>query len=319
MVAAPRLPPAARLESAPVRTLLALALVTLAAVTEARAAEVVVLKWKDIGPYNEAVDGLREKLGDRATIIDLGADEKQGAAFARQAKSADLKVVVAVGAAAARIARQELGKVPLVYCMVLQPEKESLSGEGITGVQMRIPYEPQFELLRTVLPKTRVVGVVFDPSKSNDEVTIAKQEAAQKGLELISVGVKSESEVPAAIGELADKKVDVLWLSGDSTVLKADSFPALAEACRARKLPIMGYQVSFVKSGALIALATSYRKMGLQAAGMAMKVMGGADISEVPVEAPDGNVMALNLAVAKGLGITIPESIIAMADVLVEE
>lgn len=285
----------------------------------AEGADVVVLKWKNIGPYNEAVEGLRATLGEKATIIDLGGDERGGGALAKQAKAANPKVVVAFGSSAARIARAELGGIPLVYCMVLQPERENLSGSAITGVQMRIPYEPQFELLRTVLPKTKKVGVVFDPSKSNDEVTIAKQEAAQKELELVSVGVSSEKEVVGALDELVAQQVDVLWLSGDSTVLRPDSFPDLAAACLQRKLPIMGYQVSFVKAGALVALATSYERMGKQAAKLAEKVLAGTSIRDLPVEAPDGNIMAVNKKVAKQLGITIPDSIVLMADVVVEE
>ena len=279
---------------------------------------VVIFKTKSIGPYNQAVAGFRSACKAPITEFDMNGDDAQGLALVEQIRASEPEVIFAVGTKAARIAKEKFSELPIVFCMVLNPDRNGVLGPNTTGVLLQIPYSRQFKLLKTVLPTVKVVGVLYDPSKTRDNVSVARQEAQLLEIDLVPIEVSSEKEVPNGLRELLDRKVDMLWLTTDSTVLNKDTFAYIVTYTLERNVPLMAYQASFVKAGAFLALAPSYEGIGEQASRMTEKILQGSAVSELPVEDPDGNLLALNMKVAQQIGLEVPLGVVDLADEVVE-
>jgi putative ABC transport system substrate-binding protein len=169
--------------------------------------EIAILKSSDIAAYNHAVSGLQAELADTATltVYDLEGDVTRGKKLARKIRASDAALVIAVGLKAALAAKIELVDVPVIYCMVLDPEKYDLRASNLTGISLRVPIERQFNTIHALLPNLKQLGVLYDPEKTAPLVDEARRVAARLGFELVEHKVHAEKELPSAIRALLPK------------------------------------------------------------------------------------------------------------------
>ena len=299
-------------------SILLVASVIFGAAPAVNAAGVVIFKTKDIGPYNQAVEGFLSQVKQKPVVFDMNGDDRQGLAMVEQIRSLEPQVVFAVGTKAAKIAKEKFPEFPVIFSMVLNPDRNGVLGPNTTGILLQIPYTRQFQLLKTIMPNVKVVGVLFDPAKTEDNVTLAVQEAQQVGVKLVPVEVASEKDVPSGLRELLAQNIDLLWLTTDSTVLNKDTFAYIVTATLEKNIPLMAYQSSFVRAGAFVALAPSYPGIGEQAGKMATRILQGTKVTDIPIEPPDGNNLALNLKVAGQIGISVKQDVIDLAEIVVK-
>lgn len=284
----------------------------------ASAQGIVIFKTKDIGPYNQAIEGFQGECKTKVTVLDMGGDDQTGLKMVEQIRAAKPDAILAIGTKAAKISKEKFPDVPVIFCMVLNPDKNGVLGPNTTGVLLQIPYARQFLTIKTIMPSVTTVGVLFDPSKTEDNVKLAAQEAQQLGVTVVPVEVDSEKAVPNGLRDLMTKNIGLLWLTADSTVLNKDTFAYIVTATLEKNIPVMAYQSSFVKNGAFVALAPSYTGIGRQAGKMANKLIAGTKVSDIPVEPPEEDNLALNLKVAGQIGIKVPPSVVDIAEVVVQ-
>ncbi len=282
---------------------------------QARAYEIAILKSADIAAYNEAVNGFKAGMPNSTTFseYDLQGDVGKGRKIAKKLRASDVSLVLAVGLKAALAAKLEILDIPVVFCMVLNPDKYDLKAPNLTGVMLEVPIERQLSTIRAILPRAKPVGVLYDPEKTGPLVEEARRLAVKFGLEMVERQVRSEKDVPTALRELL-LKVDALWLIPDSTVLTEDSFRFLLGTALDHNIPVFGFSEEFVRSGAMASLSVSYRDVGKQTGGLASKIL--TDRTSFPSNPipPEKIRMALNLKTAKFLGITIPPYVVSSAD-----
>lgn len=278
------------------------------------AAEIAILKSSDIAAYNQAVAGLRAELPGSVAVTeyDMQGDVTRGRKLARKIRASDASLVVAIGLKAALVAKLEVVDVLLMYCMVLDPEKYDLRGPNITGIGLQIPIERQFSAMRSVLPKLKRIGVIYDPEKTGPLVEEARRWAKGLNLELVERRIRSEKELPDTLRALI-AHIDALWLVPDSTVLTEDSLRFVLATGLDHNVPVIGFSSEFVRSGALIGLSVNPEDIGRQAGILVKKMLNGERNSSFLVP-PDRIRFALNLKTAKFLGLTIPPDIVARAD-----
>jgi len=99
----------------------------------------------------------------------------------------------------------------------------------------------------------------------------------------------------------------------DQTVVSKESFRYMLEATLNRKIPILAFSPSFVKGGALLALAPNYQEMGRQAGRLVQKILGGTSPGSLPPVHPQGSLF-LNLNTAGALNINIPTEVLQKAE-----
>ncbi|MES4785652.1 MAG: hypothetical protein C4294_07335, partial [Nitrospiraceae bacterium] len=261
-------------------------------------AEIAILKSSDIAAYNQAVAGLRAELPGSVAVTeyDMQGDVTRGRKLARKIRASDASLVVAIGLKAALVAKLEVVDVLLMYCMVLDPEKYDLRGPNITGIGLQIPIERQFSAMRSVLPKLKRIGVIYDPEKTGPLVEEARRWAKGLNLELVERRIRSEKELPDTLRALI-AHIDALWLVPDSTVLTEDSLRFVLATGLDHNVPVIGFSSEFVRSGALIGLSVNPEDIGRQAGILVKKMLNGERNSSFLVP-PDRIRFALNLKTA---------------------
>jgi putative ABC transport system substrate-binding protein len=279
------------------------------------ATEIAILKSSDLSAYNQAVEGFRSAAtNDNFTFreYDLEGDLERGRKLARRIRASDAALVLAVGVKAALAAKLEVLDVPVVYCLVLDPDKYDLSAPNVSGISLEVPPAQQFATMKTILPKLKRVGVLFDPTKTGRLLQEATLVAKQQGIELLAQPISSEREIPPMLRTLLPL-VDALWLVPDTTVLSEESLPFILQESLDANRSVFGFSSEFVKRGALLGLSVNYRDIGKQAARLSRRILDRQVVPPVKT-VPDHFSLALNLKTARFLGLEIPPEIERRAD-----
>jgi putative ABC transport system substrate-binding protein len=277
--------------------------------------EIAILKSADITAYNQAIESFKASMPDSKFVpYDLQGDLERGFKLAKKIRASNADLVLAVGIKAALAAKREIPDIPIVYTMVLDPQKNGLTTENMVGIMLEVPVDRQFKEMRAVLPGLKRVGVLYDPEKTGDLVEEARRQARSVGIELIGRQLRSEKEVPAALRSLVPE-VEALWLVPDSTVLTEESINFLLSSALESNRPIIGFSSELVRNGALIGLSVNYEDIGRQTAVIARKIFNG-QIKPPAIFPPEKLRLALNLKTGKFLGITIPPDVVTRADQL---
>ena len=281
----------------------------------AHAAEVVVFRSNDIAAYNQAIGSFKAALPPASTVTEynLQGDLEQGRKFAKRVRASDASLILAVGLKAALAAKLEIVDIPVIYCMVLDPDRYDLKAPNMLGVVLEVPLERQFAVIHDLLPRAKRIGVLYDPSKSGPAIGEAQRQAKSRGFELSARSVASEKDVPMATRSLLPQ-VDALLLIPDSTVLNEDSLRFLLGTGLDLNVPIVGFSAEFVRSGALLGLSVTYQDTGRQAGQLARRIIEGRLATRGDTVPPDRIRLSLNQNTAKFLRLTIPDEILRQAD-----
>ena len=214
--------------------------------------------------------------------------------------------------------------IPIVFGAITDPVSAGLAqsmdkpGNNITGTSDRWPYEKQMELIRQVLPSARRVGVVFNPGEANSRYAVqeTRRAAGAVGLELVEAPVSSPSDIIAAVDSVA-RRSDVLYVPADNTAMAGAA--AIVRRAERYRLPVVAGDPGTFAAGCLVGLGVSYRDLGVQAAQITAKILRDkAKPGELPVVTSGRPKLMVNTAVARNLGINIPESVLRAADEVIK-
>ena len=166
-----------------------------------------------------------------------------------------------------------------IYGMVLNPHEIIERG---CGVPLNIPIPDQVETISRVLPRLKKVGVLFDPRYNGEFIRIARQEGAERGLQIVPVEVSDKAEIKPAL-ERIWTRIDALWLIPDPTVISESLVRYVIKEGLANQTATIGYNRFFCHSGAAMSFVLDYAKIGQQMALLCLKVLrGGECVSLVP-------------------------------------
>lgn len=286
---------------------------------------VAIVLSHDARAYDEAEKGFLEvirksKLDPMIKRYTLKGSVEHVDSIVEEISFARPTVIITVGSPATKIIASRVPDIPIVFSMVLYPVASGFvpdmnsPGENLTGAAMDVPIETQFEVLSSVVPRLRRVGVLYNPEETGPIIDEAERVARSMKLQLVAEQVRSEADVLVGMNNLDSKGADVLWGVADGTVFTVSSFRYLIQKTVERGMPFMGPNSRFVKSGALIALGCNYRDNGRQAAELALRVLHGESPSQIPIARPRETEMALNLRVAEYIGLKIPDRVVNEAD-----
>jgi putative tryptophan/tyrosine transport system substrate-binding protein len=194
-------------------------------------------------------------------------------------------------------------------------------GGNITGVST-MAEELVFktiELMREILPQVRNITVMYNPNNSSNPVMLDMLTYQLAGVELVigSVVVRSRADLEAAFGDVS------LQHPGALIVLTDNSLQGLAEEivsrALARRVPAFGsFTLAFSQAGALINYSRDQKEAFFGTARLLKKILGGTVPADIPVEQPTKYTLSVNLKTARLLGITVPPTLLARADEVIE-
>jgi len=228
------------------------------------------------------------------------------------------------GALAAKIAT---ATIPIIFTAGADPIRRGLvaslnnPGGNITGVKWFSAevLAKNLQLLHEVVPQTDTIGFLVDPKfPSTAYLSEEMQEAGRKlGLQLRVLSAGTEEEIDAQIAAFAQQQGKAL-IVGDGTFLVVQQDRIIALAARYGMTTISTSDRRFATSGGLMSYSSSgidsYRRAGVYVG----RILKGAKPSDLPVEQSTTFELVINLKTAKALGLTVPLSLLALADEVIE-
>lgn len=290
---------------------------------------IVVVKSRDIAPYNIALEGFkralkRGRINSNIIEYDMKGELKKGQEIIKEVKAVNPDLILILGSNATQVISSSIKDIPIIFSMVLNPVASGFiksmqsSDNNLTGASMDIPIEMQFEKLRSIIPNLRKIGVLYSPMESKTIIEDASDVAKEMGLVLIAQEVSSEKNVPSALEILFEKRADALWMVADGTVFTTQSSKHILLYTLRNGIPFMGLSLSYVKAGALLALSWDYQDIGRQSGELALRVLSGEEPGQIPITVPRRTSLVLNLKTAKRIGIKIPPSVLTEAEEIFE-
>lgn len=292
------------------------------ATAPAGAEEILVYKSSDMGLYNRAVEGVlgsyRVDRGEHVTLIDLHPKDAPASApeAAPQPADPDIPpdVIIAVGADATRHAVERYPNTPIVYTMVVRPDRLALTPRTV-GISMFVPPADMVATLNLISPNIRYVGVLHGPEHAG---LIGNAVTGLRGYEtqLVPVEVDDERDLPRLARRLV-RQVDALWIV-PGTVTSLDAFQFLLNLSFEHRVPLVVDAPAAVRSGALLAITPDPVDLGRQAARLAGYLVSGEGLPPDKLFYPDMSNLAINLKTARSLGIQVPEILVEFASLTVQ-
>jgi putative ABC transport system substrate-binding protein len=258
-----------------------------------------VLKSQDISPHNAALSGFKEVLKTGVVSIRYKEYLLRDANVTERIKTQKPDLILALGTPAAKEILRKVTNIPVIFSLVLDPEGGGLKGENVTGASLDIPVETQFKDLKAIVPGRKTIGVIYNPKENQRIINKAKKSAQDMGITLKTYSVESAKDIP----KIEEMNIDALWLIPDTVVSQSAIIGHILLAGVKHGIPIMGFSPSYVKAGALFALSCDYTDIGRQSGEIAMKILGGAKPSDIPVSVPRKSQVYINMIVADRLGI----------------
>ena len=274
--------------------------------------------------------GLRESgyQSDRVLIEFRWADgrEEQLPKLASELVASQVAAIVAGSLPSARAAMAATASIPIIFVTGGDPLEERLvsslnhPGGNITGVSFYdIPITGKRRaLLRELLPKAETIAVLKDPTSATFQTETREIEAAVRasGQKIITVKAATEKEINEAFSTIAKSGADALLVGGGPFFnSKRNQLIGLAAL---NAIPASYVFGEFVSAGGLVSYGASqtdaYRRAGVYVA----RILNGENPGDLPVELPTRFDLAINLKTAKALGLTVPPSLLARADEVIE-
>src|SRR5262245_15670367 len=267
-------------------------------------------------------DGRNVRIDVHFAAGDLDRVRKNAAELAGSAPD----VIVATGNSSLGPLAQATRAVPIVFVTAADPvgagvvDSLARPGGNATGF-LAFDYSISakwLELLKAVAPNLKRVGVVRNPTipAAIGQFGAIQTAAPSLGLEVSALNVHQIGEIESAVAAFAGGTNAGLIVT--ASVLAVRGRNLIIEAAAKYKLPTVYYGRHFVAAGGLISYGPDWTDQYRRAAGYVDRILKGEKPAELPVQAPTKYELVINMKTAKALGITIPPSLLARADEMIE-
>jgi len=229
------------------------------------------------------------------------------------------------GSTPAFAAKAETSTIPIVFTVAQDPVKLGLvaslakPGGNLTGIFL--PAEQtvrRLGFLRELVPAAKRISVFLDPANAMDVASIVKdlQAAAGRtsGLQIKILSASTAREIDAAFEGFGRERPDALLVGPFST----DRRVQFALLSAVHKIPAAYPWRDFVDAGGLMSYGPSLRDAYRQAGGYVGRILKGAKAADLPVVQSSKYELAINASTARMLGLTVPPSLLPLADEVIE-
>lgn len=301
--------------------------------TDATAAKTVAITAIVEHPALDAVrkgviDELAEagfKEGENLTVNFQSAQGNTATSgqIAKQFVADNSDVIVAIGTPSAQSVAAATSTIPLVFSAVTDPVEAKLvskldgSGTNVTGGSDALPYEPQIELMRQIIPNLKNVGYVYSPGEVNSTIILKnlKEKLTPLGINVHEAPAQRSTDIAMAARSL-EGKVDMIYTSTDNNVVSA--YESLFQVAKESKIPLIASDTSSVARGAVAALGVDYYALGRETGKIVVRILNGEKAGAIPVYTPQKLDLFVSPKNALAEGITLPQAVIDNAKEVVE-
>jgi putative ABC transport system substrate-binding protein len=224
-------------------------------------------------------------------------------------------------------AKRATASIPIVMVLGVYPVEAGLvaslarPGGNVTGTTVAPLASGKFlEMLKQAVPKLARVAMLWDPTFPGLQRLVDREqlyvEARKQGLTLVSIEVERPDDIERALARIADERVGAIF------VVPVGPIPVrgrqVIEFATGYGLPTLFPARDFVDAGGLMSYGYNREDLMKRAATYVDKILKGAKPGDLPIEQPTRFELVINLKTAKAIGLTIPPSLLARADQVIE-
>ena len=268
------------------------------------------------------IDGVNVRIEYRWCDGDYGRLPQLAADLINQ----NVNVITAAGLPAALAAKKATSTIPIVFRVAVDPVAADLvasidhPGGNVTGVTaLSDQLTPKkIQLLHELVPSALKIGFLIDPKNQN--VALYKENAERAaetlGLRLTALAASRAEDIDSAFAVASRDAVNALLVS-DDPVFGVISHQLVDAAARS-KIPTLYYDSGFVLAGGLISYGPSFDELARQQGSCLGRILEGAKPADMPVQQATKFELVINLKTAKSLGLSVPPSILASVDRVID-
>ena len=235
-------------------------------------------------------------------------------------------VILAGGGTGAEAMLKATRTIPIVFTIAPDPvgagivERLSRPGGNATGFAM-FEYNlcgKWLELLREIAPTVKHAAVLRDPGFAHGigQFAVIQAVAPSVGIEVSPIDLREPNQIERAIANFAQSPNGGLIVAASG--VGATNINLIIATAARFKLPAVYIQRAFVAAGGLISYGPNFDDQYRRAAGYVDRILRGEIPADLPVQAPSKYELAINLKTAKALGLSVPQSLLARADDVIE-
>lgn len=282
--------------------------------------DVLSINSRDVDAYNKSLEGFKSVVkADYRDFVFTGDDEEIKKIIYKSISTKKPDIILAIGRDSMLALQDRYYNIPVVYCMVMYPEKLDLDKfrNKVTGVTLKVPINTQISTMKAIMPKVKTLGVVYDPMHSKAVIKEAREVSKRLGVDLVIGKINSRKAVPNVVRKIINK-IDAFWLIPDATIISVEAFEFLHLITLEKRMPLIAFSEGLVKNGALASLAADYYNMGIQAADLAKRILTEKKPKLPLVVDPCMMNFSINITVANRIGVDIPPAVLNAANKIFE-
>jgi putative ABC transport system substrate-binding protein len=239
---------------------------------------------------------------------------------------ANVDVIVAAGAEPAVAAKQATKLIPIVFIAGMPVERGLVAslarpGANVTGITQSVGLGKHLQLLKEAAPKITGIAYFYMPIPAETEYRatfIAGLEAQARvlGVKVESFPVRDSVEMERALSQMTSTGTNGLLIDNWGVLVRMSQ--RLCAFASNKRLPAIGRGREFADAGCLMSYGENLNEIYRSAATYVDRILKGTKPSDLPVEQAEKLQLVVNLKTAKALGLTIPPSLLARADQVIE-
>ncbi|MEI0604625.1 ABC transporter substrate-binding protein [Brachyspira alvinipulli] len=224
-------------------------------------------------------------------------------------------IIIAIGTPSAQSAVNLTKDIPIIVSGIGDPIGAKLvtnlnkPNVNVTGTINLPPIEKQIELMHTLMPNAKKIGLLYCSSEINSsyQIKLAKEKLDSLGIEYVDLTVANANEIQQIMLS-AVNKVDAIFSPTDNIIASSMANVAMIE--ESEKLPVVCADASMTKIGGTVTYSVDYYEMGKVTAEKTIEVLEGIkDIKNIPLETVDRYNFIVNTNMITKLGLSIPNNI----------
>lgn len=245
---------------------------------------------------------------------------------ARDLASTHPEVIIAVGAAAIRAIRDAGDRTPIVGAFIGEDPiaagfAASLAHPGgtVTGIVMLAPEldSKRLHFLHEAFPdRRRIAALAVNEQRDAPNILAVKDAAGHAGVDLLSFYAARPADYAPAFAAMLSARAEGLQITSAPELFA--SAPGLAALAIVNKLPTICEWAEMAQSGCLFGYGPDFSELERRVANFVALIFRGTAPGELPIEGPTHFKFVINLKTAKAIGLTIPPSVSALADEVIE-
>ncbi len=233
-------------------------------------------------------------------------------------------LIVAFGGDVVPFAQAATRSLPIVGIMSLDPVRAGIvpslahPGGNLTGFTFLLSElaGKRLEFLREVMPRLSRVAMVWNPDHPDPDLRDTQAAATRLGISLQSVEVRRPEELDAALATVARDRAEAMIVVSSRQMIQRQA--QLLDFAARNKLPLVTGWGSWVQNGALFSYGPNLDEIVRRSVGHVDKILRGTKPGDIPIEQPTRFELIVSLKAATALGLTVPPSLLARADRVLE-